>query len=100
VNSGGLIALLNELPHDRELDEQEEAKRDMARKKAAKPEGGLRDVAVAVGSALGKLAHNIGLGGPAVSSAVKHPKKKIATKAVAPKRASPKKVKIPTRKGW
>ena len=46
----------------------------MARKKPMQTEDGLKNVAVAVGSALGKLAHKIGFGGPAVSAAAKPPK--------------------------
>ncbi len=91
----------------------------MAKKNVPEAEDGLRDVAVAVGSALGKLAHKMGLGGPAVSPVTKPqrkhavvrkplapgkklaPKKRIATKKVASKRASSKTVKTSrTGRGW
>jgi tRNA A37 threonylcarbamoyltransferase TsaD len=82
----------------------------MAKKKMAEAEVGLTTVAVAVGSALGKLAQKIGLGetpAPAAQKPAKKksvarkspaPKKKAAVKKVAAKRASVKKAKSPAKK--
>ncbi len=87
----------------------------MAKKKVAEEDNGLKNAAVAIGSALGRLAQKMGLGEaapPALKVARKRrftikspapkskaaPKKTIVTKKVATKPASVKKVKSRTKK--
>jgi hypothetical protein len=100
----------------RARDDLGEARRQMAKKKIADAEDGLKNVAVAVGSALGRLAQKMGLGDatePAAPRSAKKklvkskslapkskaaPKKAIASKKAATKPASLKKVKSPTKK--
>jgi hypothetical protein len=84
-------------------------------KKIVPEEHGLTDVAVAVGSALGKLAQKIGLGEapappapkPPVKAATRKPpaakkkaapKRKVAAKKVAAKRPNTQKAKSPAKK--
>jgi hypothetical protein len=70
----------------------------MAKKNVVESQDGLKNVAVAVGSALGKLAAKMGLSETAAPAAPKPatkksaPKKKVTAKKVATKRAVPKKV--------
>lgn len=69
----------------------------MPKKNVVKDQEGLQGVAVAVGSALGKLAAKIGLSETAAPAASKlvasksAPKKKAAAKKAATRRAVPKK---------
>ena len=67
----------------------------MPKKKVSEVPDELKDVAVAVGSALGKLAAKMGLSEPAASAASKRPakksapKKKVVAKKAATKRSGP-----------
>jgi hypothetical protein len=82
----------------------------MAKKKVVEAEDGLKNAAVAVGSALGKFAAKIGLGEAATPPAQTPekrkplsrksvvPKKKAATKKVTAKRAIVKKATRPAKK--
>ena len=87
----------------------------MAKKKIVAAEDGLTTVAVAVGTALGKLAQKVGLGEAsapsdpkpaknassrkaAVSTKKATPKKKAATKKAPAKRPGVKKVKSPAKR--
>jgi hypothetical protein len=70
----------------------------MAKKKVLEVQDELKNVAVAVGSALGKLAAKMGLSETAAPAALKPPakksapKKKVVAKKAATKRSGPKKV--------
>ena len=70
----------------------------MAKKKVAEAQDGLKNVAVAVGSALGKFAAKIGFSETASPAAPKPatkksaPRKKVATKKATGKRKSAKNV--------
>jgi hypothetical protein len=64
----------------------------MAKKRIAVVEDGLTTVAVTVGTALGKLAHTLGLGETPAPSAPKPPKKAATRKSATPnKKGAPKK---------
>jgi hypothetical protein len=67
-------------------------------KKTEEAEHGLKDVAVAVGTALGKLAHKLGLG-ETPASPVPEPPVKVATrKPPAPKKRIAAKKKVAAKK--
>ena len=67
-------------------------------KKIVEAENGLKDVAVAVGSALGKLAHRLGLGETPTPPPPKPPEKAIAREAPASKKKVAAKKKMATKK--
>ena len=61
-------------------------------------EHGLKDVAVAMGSALGKLAHKLGLGETPAPRVAQPPKKAATPKSPAPKKKAASKKKAATKK--
>ncbi len=61
----------------------------MAKSKIAVVEDGLKNAAVAVGTAIGSLAHKVGIGSAPKKKAVKKAVKKVVSKVA--KKAAPKK---------